>query len=328
MAKKKRTNDFQGLPTVPKSDDIIERCFKDMRKSRLPMKSRKFQSTHAKKRAYAKTSITSFAKSAYTSLHDIVTSFPNISSMTETQKQLISLEYTIDSLKISLARIKGTLPQVRRFERQYMGKTRMHLDELEYDKHINSAIARITSLIKRLDSTFVMLESFRKTLRELPVIRDDMPVCAISGFPNVGKSTLLAKLTSAKPEISSYPFTTKGLNLGILSKSSLRIQLIDTPGALNRSKANIIEQRAYVILENAADIAVFVYDPTNHYSLQDQLLLFERVKKIIGDNKVLFYVSKGDIVNNPLESLPDKISKNAILDHDKIASLIFERIAS
>jgi nucleolar GTP-binding protein len=312
MARKKATDDFQGLQKVSNSHDIIENSFKDMKKARLSIKSRRFQSTHAKKRAFAKLSIMTFAKSSRDNLLRILSTFPDINAMTDTQKNLISLEYSIDDLKINLARIKGTVPQVKRFERQYMGKMRMHLDEDEYDKHQNASIARIISSIKKIDDSFVMLENFRRTLRELPVIKEEMLVCAISGFPNVGKSTLLAKLTSAKPEISSYPFTTKGLNLGILQKNSLRIQLIDTPGALNRKTANIIEQRAYVILENAANIVVFVYDPTLHYSSEDQLKLYEKIKKIVGEKKLLFYVSKTDIVKNPLSSLPDNLSKKQL----------------
>ena len=37
------------------------------------------------------------------------------------------------------------------------------------------------------------------------------------GFPNVGKSTLISRLTKAQPKIDSYPFTTISPNLGVIA---------------------------------------------------------------------------------------------------------------
>jgi ribosome-interacting GTPase 1 len=51
----------------------------------------------------------------------------------------------------------------------------------------------------------------------------------ILGPPNVGKSSILAKLTNAKPEISPYPYTTKTPVPGMLVYEDVQIQLVDTP---------------------------------------------------------------------------------------------------
>ena len=49
------------------------------------------------------------------------------------------------------------------------------------------------------------------------------------GYPNVGKSTLLAALTKAKPKIADFPFTTSVPLAGMMPYKDILIQLIDTP---------------------------------------------------------------------------------------------------
>lgn len=69
----------------------------------------------------------------------------------------------------------------------------------------------------------------RELILELKIIAD----AGIIGMPNAGKSTLLSVLTSAKPKIGAYPFTTLHPNLGVMEiDEERRVILADIPGLI------------------------------------------------------------------------------------------------
>jgi nucleolar GTP-binding protein len=93
----------------------------------------------------------------------------------------------------------------------------------------------MATIVKRQAQSLQYLEQVRQHLSRLPSIDPNTRTLLICGYPNVGKSSFLNKITRADVEVQPYAFTTKSLYVGHTDYKYLRWQVVDTPGILDHS---------------------------------------------------------------------------------------------
>ena len=81
------------------------------------------------------------------------------------------------------------------------------------------------------------------------------------GFPSVGKSTLITKLTNAKSKIAAYEFTTLDCIPGILEYGGASIQILDLPGIIAGAKEGKGRGREILSVARKADLILILLEP-------------------------------------------------------------------
>lgn len=97
---------------------------------------------------------------------------------------------------------------------------------------------------------------------------------ALVGFPSVGKSTLLSKLTGTKSSVASYEFTTLTAIPGVLNIEGARLQLLDLPGIVEGAADGRGRGRQVIAVAKSADLVLMMLDVTKGDS-QRRLLELE-----------------------------------------------------
>ncbi|HHD82517.1 MAG TPA: GTPase [Bacteroidetes bacterium] len=304
------------IPKIEPSDELIDRAFK---------KAKKVDDPNKKKKAIKK--IQTVRKTIDSYLNQYVKSFPSFDNLHPLYYELIDVSVGIDGLKKSLGAIDWAREKCDTISGMYIKKIRKGED---CENMVKSAYGRISSIIHRVSKDLEHLEEARKKIRNMPSIEIGLPTAVMVGYPNVGKSSLLRRLSQAKPKIAPYPFTTTGLVLGHFSVTRKytdhKIQVVEAPGLLDRpiSRRNKVERQAMAAIYHLANLIVFVIDPTQYcgYTTEEQYNLLENIKNeislpiIVVENKSDIYRSDRECLKVSCESgegifeLKDEIIKN------------------
>ncbi|KAL3121377.1 hypothetical protein niasHT_004961 [Heterodera trifolii] len=163
-----------------------------------------------------------------------------------------------------------------------------------------AALGRMVKLLRRQKSSFEYLEQVRQHLSRLPSIDPNTRTLILCGFPNVGKSSFINKVTRADVEVQPYAFTTKSLYVGHLDYRYLRWQVIDTPGILDHplEQRNTIEMQAITALAHLKASILYMMDISEQCgrTLEEQLHLFESIQPLFSNKPVFVGLNKIDLI--------------------------------
>jgi nucleolar GTP-binding protein len=278
---------FENLPTTPRSEELLDKAF-----------SRAARAGRAKTGIEAQESMLQTAGNILSdNLQNVVTSWPDFSELDPFHYELADAIVDVDSLRQALSEVQWASRQVGSLKGEYQGKIR-RADTDTARKHRKQAFARFASVLEEVEDDLLEIGAARDELKHVPEIDPDEPAVVVAGYPNVGKTSFINRVTNARNEIASYPFTTTELHVGHVEREYIRYQLVDTPGLLDRpaDERNDVEKQAVSALTHLADAVLFVVDASGNcgYPLEIQLALRDDLKDRFRDVPVVTVCNKMD----------------------------------
>ena len=134
--------------------------------------------------------------------------------------------------------------------------------------HMQADIKRRMAKLRDAESK----SSRGKSLAYDSIPHDGAGQVVLIGPPNAGKSSILAALTNAKPEVADYPFSTQIPAPGMMSYEDVMIQLVDLPPIT----PDYTESWVYNLIRNCS-IALLVLDATDGSLIADEIAELRQV---------------------------------------------------
>lgn len=154
----------------------------------------------------------------------------------------------------------------------------------------------------------------RRVKLELKLVAD----IGIIGYPNVGKSTLISVISSAKPKIADYPFTTLVPNLGVVRQSGRAFVVCDIPGLIEGASAGKGLGHAFLRHVERCGALLHLLDCTRGDAAalaKDYRAIRKELKAYsprLSEKQELVILSKADLVAGKTESLENALRKKKI----------------
>ncbi|MCL5930490.1 MAG: 50S ribosome-binding GTPase [Candidatus Thermoplasmatota archaeon] len=323
----------ERIPTVPDSKEIIERSFKGVNKVQniyLPSFLNKLKSVSIQK-------IKLMEATAKKALGRVYDGFPKLDDLDQFERDVLFIMVNGREYERSLNNLRWARTKITELATNSIKGIKKAPNMTVIARFRSSFYGRFSSIVEDMDESLSFLREAREALKKVPQVSREMKIIIIAGFPNVGKSSLISKLTNLKPEIADYPFTTKSINVGMMKMGPSIYEVLDVPGLLNRKNHNTIERVALAAIENIGNLVVCMMDPSEEcgYRLEEQQKLCDSLKGlgknvIIVENKIDVEKTDSDNIKiscatgEGIEELKKKMEENIRERKDK-GNSVFQR---
>ncbi|CAF0988167.1 unnamed protein product [Adineta ricciae] len=288
---------FKKIVTIPTAQDFIDIILSKTQRKTPTVVHKQYKIARIRNFYLRKIKFTQ--QSFHDKLQLILTEFPKLEEVHPFYADLMNVLYDKNHYKLALGQLSIAKNLIDNVAKDY-GRMMKFADSLYRCKCLKrAALGRMATIIKRQTQSLQYLEQVRQHLSRLPSIDPNTRTLLVCGYPNVGKSSFLNKITRADVEVQPYAFTTKSLYVGHTDYKYLRWQVVDTPGILDHSleDRNTIEMQAITALAHLRAAILYVMDvsETCGYTLEEQLNLFNNIKVLFTNKPLLIVVNKTDI---------------------------------
>ena len=324
-------NPFRKIGYIPPTKEILEIAFQKAKTPRSRKKKKRL-SREEKIAINEGDKISTIASEIIDKLSNIVNQFPWIYDIHPFYIEICDLLGSVDKIKRILGRVDGISNQIREIEREQIAKLHQTNHPIEMAQIRRESSGRFSSLVRKADGDIKYLIRTVKKLKTVPDFDVSFPTIVVAGAPNVGKSSLVKEISSGSPEIGEYPFTTKEIVFGHRDFRFIKVQIVDTPGLLDRpfKERNIIERQSIASIKHIADLIIFMFDMSSDttISLDEQIHLLEDIRKEFPDTPTLKVLNKIDILSEKdrtrAEKLFEKHLQISLQDKIGLEELIIE----
>ncbi|KAF7966819.1 hypothetical protein HWV62_38835 [Athelia sp. TMB] len=229
----------------------------------------------------------------------ILTEFPMLDDLHPFLASLMNVLYDKNHYKLALGQLRTCRHLIDQVAKDYVRLLKFG-DSLYRCKQLKkAALGRMATIMRRQKDPLAYLEQVRQHISRLPAIDPNTRTLLICGYPNVGKSSFINKVTRADVDVQPYAFTTKSLFVGHLDYKYLRWQVIDTPGILDHplEDMNTIEMQSITALAHLKSCVLYFMDLSEQcgYTVEAQCKLFHSIKPLFGGKPTLLVINKIDV---------------------------------
>ncbi|EHH18848.1 Chronic renal failure gene protein [Macaca mulatta] len=288
---------FKKITVVPSAKDFIDLTLsKTQRKT--PTVIHKHYQIHRIRHFYMR-KVKFTQQNYHDRLSQILTDFPKLDDIHPFYADLMNILYDKDHYKLALGQINIAKNLVDNVAKDYV-RLMKYGDSLYRCKQLKrAALGRMCTVIKRQKQSLEYLEQVRQHLSRLPTIDPNTRTLLLCGYPNVGKSSFINKVTRADVDVQPYAFTTKSLFVGHMDYKYLRWQVVDTPGILDHplEDRNTIEMQAITALAHLRAAVLYVMDLSEQcgHGLREQLELFQNIRPLFINKPLIVVANKCDV---------------------------------